>query len=68
MTQQNIGERVGLTVVHVNRVLRRLREAEIVTIEKRRVIIHSLPKLVDLALPLFDVFEKEAPEFGAVAA
>ena len=68
MTQQQIGDRVGLTVVHVNRVLRRFREEGILTIQSRRVTIGNLPELVRIAEPLFDIFERAAPEFCAKAA
>ena len=34
MTQQEIADHLGLTLVHVNRVLRRLREAGIVTVQR----------------------------------
>jgi CRP/FNR family transcriptional regulator, anaerobic regulatory protein len=68
MRQQQIGDRVGLTVVHVNRVLRRFREDGILTVQSRRVSIENLPELVRIAEPLFDVFEREAPEFNASAA
>jgi CRP/FNR family transcriptional regulator, anaerobic regulatory protein len=68
MTQQQIGDRVGLTVVHVNRVLRRLREDRILSVESRRVTVENLPELVRIAEPLFDVFEKQAPEFQPKAA
>jgi DNA-binding transcriptional regulator LsrR (DeoR family) len=49
MTQTQIGDYLGLTVVHINRVLRALRQARIVTLEKHCVTIHDLELLRSLA-------------------
>jgi hypothetical protein len=49
MTQTQIGDYLGLTVVHINRVLRALRHAQIVTLEKHCVTIHDLELLKSLA-------------------
>jgi len=49
MTQTQIGDYLGLTVVHINRVLRALRHARIVTLEKHCVTIHDLELLKSLA-------------------
>jgi CRP/FNR family transcriptional regulator len=49
MTQTQIGGYLGLTVVHINRVLRALRQARIVTLEKHCVTIHDLELLTSLA-------------------
>jgi CRP-like cAMP-binding protein len=64
MTQQEIGDHLGLTVVHVNRVLRRLREAEIVTVQRGGVKVNDVARLSRLATPLQDIYERETPEFG----
>jgi CRP-like cAMP-binding protein len=45
LTQQQIGDYLGLTVVHINRVLRRFRESGIVTARGKAVIIHDLRAL-----------------------
>ena len=69
MTQQEIADHLGLTIVHVNRVLRRLREAGIFTLKGRRMAtIDDLNRLADLAAPLQDIYERAAPEFGGRAA
>jgi CRP/FNR family transcriptional regulator len=65
MTQQEIGDYLGLTVVHVNRVLRRLREAGLVTMKGYTVKIHDTAALHRIACPLLDVFERTTPAFGA---
>jgi CRP/FNR family transcriptional regulator len=49
LTQYHIASYLGVTVVHVNRVIRALREAGIVNIEMHCVTILNLPALVDLA-------------------
>jgi CRP/FNR family transcriptional regulator, anaerobic regulatory protein len=67
MTQQEIGDYLGLTVVHVNRVLRRLREADLATVRNGTVMIHDAAALHKIARPLLDVFERTAPEFGALS-
>jgi CRP-like cAMP-binding protein len=64
MTQQEIGDYLGLTVVHVNRVLRRLREAGLATVKGGTATIHDAAGLQRIANPLQDVFERAAPEFG----
>jgi CRP/FNR family transcriptional regulator, anaerobic regulatory protein len=64
MTQQEIGDHLGLTLVHVNRVLRRLREAGIVTVQRGMVWVEEMERLANLAAPLQDIYERAAPEFG----
>jgi CRP/FNR family transcriptional regulator, anaerobic regulatory protein len=49
LTQHHIGCVLGVTVVHVNRVIRALRDADIVNIEKHHVTILDVPALAHLA-------------------
>jgi CRP/FNR family transcriptional regulator, anaerobic regulatory protein len=49
LTQQHIGSFLGVTVVHVNRVIRALSDAGIVNIEKHHVTILDVPALAHLA-------------------
>ena len=65
MTQEQIGDRTGLSLIHVNRVLRILRERGLVTISRGMVEIHDLAGLRELVLPQLDIFEREHPAFGA---
>jgi CRP-like cAMP-binding protein len=51
MTQYHIGSFLGLTAVHVNRVIGSLREAGIVNIEKHQVTILNMSKLLGLQIP-----------------
>jgi CRP/FNR family transcriptional regulator, anaerobic regulatory protein len=59
MTQQQIGDFCGLTVVHVNRVLRRLREAGLVSIRQGAAILHDIAGLRALGRAVFDIYESE---------
>jgi CRP/FNR family transcriptional regulator len=55
ITQQHIADHVGLTVVHVNRVLRRFRELDMVSVQKgRMVFLDNVAELEALARPLQD--------------
>ncbi|WP_116131538.1 Crp/Fnr family transcriptional regulator [Tropicimonas sp. IMCC34043] len=49
LTQYHLADALGLSPVHVNRVLRELRECELLTFQKGQVIIHNFEALVDLA-------------------
>ena len=65
LTQQEIGDFTGLTLVHVNRVLRRLRENGLATFGRGgRVEIHDIAGLYRVAEPMLDIFERTRPEFG----
>ena len=66
MTQEQLGDHLGLSTVHVNRVLKLLREGGVVTIRERTVRIGELTALVHLAYPLLDLHERTAPEFGGL--
>ncbi len=45
LTQQDLAEATGLTSVHVNRMLSRLRREGLVTVAQRRVTIHDVKRL-----------------------
>lgn len=49
LTQQQIGDHLGLTLVHVNRVLRSMREQRIVNVDRHVVMIRDLARLQSLA-------------------
>jgi CRP-like cAMP-binding protein len=49
LTQQQIADYLGLTVVHVNRTLRLLREEKIVVVDRHIVMIRDMPRLLRLA-------------------
>jgi CRP-like cAMP-binding protein len=49
LTQQDLGEACGLTSVHVNRTLRRLREEGLADFSRGKVTIMDLPRLSRVA-------------------
>ena len=49
ISQYLIADALGLTAIHVNRVLRALREAGVVTLRKDRVTIHDRARLAEIA-------------------
>ena len=49
LTQEQLAECAGLSTVHVNRVLNRLRMSGLVTLQRQRVAILDLPRLTALA-------------------
>jgi CRP/FNR family transcriptional regulator len=65
LTQEQIADHLGLTLVHVNRTLRRLREEKIVLVDRQVVIIQDLERLRDLAQGLPQ--SAELPETTAAA-
>lgn len=62
MSQQQVAEHLGITVVHVNRVLRSFREREVVTIRGREVVIHALAELRRIAAPMLDEYDRLASD------
>jgi CRP-like cAMP-binding protein len=63
--QQDLADYVGLTIVHVNRTLRSLREQGALETRMGGIIVRDLALLNRHAAPMLDVFERETPEFGA---
>ncbi|GJD50850.1 hypothetical protein OPKNFCMD_3598 [Methylobacterium crusticola] len=63
MTQEQMGDHLGISNVHVNRVLRTFRVDGIATMRGRRVTILDLDALVRIAGPLLDAHERSKPEF-----
>ena len=56
LTQQQIADHVGLTTVHVNRVLRRFRQLEMVSIRRSEVVfLENVGALEELARPVQDL-------------
>jgi CRP-like cAMP-binding protein len=68
MTQQQLGDYLGLTTVHVNRVLKRLREAGLLSIRRQTVTIEDVAALERMAWPVQDVFERTRPGFSGPEA
>jgi CRP-like cAMP-binding protein len=49
LTQYHLADTLGLSAVHVNRVLRQLRESGLVTFRDSHVTFHDYGRLVELA-------------------
>lgn len=49
LNQYVLADALGLTAIHVNRVLRQLRERGLITVKDQQVIIHDLNALRELA-------------------
>jgi len=64
LTQEQLADHLGLTLVHVNRTLRRLREEKIVLVDRQVVIIHDIGRLCELAQGLPQ--SAELPEAAAL--
>jgi hypothetical protein len=64
MNQEQIVDHLGLTIAHVNRVLRRLSESGAATLQHRIVNLTEMA-LSQLAAP-FRTSSKESPKFGGV--
>jgi CRP/FNR family transcriptional regulator, anaerobic regulatory protein len=64
LTQSQLADHLGLTAVHVNRVLKAFREAGIVTVREGCVDITDLDRLTQRAAPLLDVYERSRSAYG----
>ena len=64
LTQEQIADHLGLTLVHVNRTLRRLREEKILFLDRHVVIISDIDRARDLAegLPQAVALPSPAPQ------
>lgn len=60
LNQTQLADHLGITPVHVNRVLRVFRERGLVTVRGREVTIHSLSELKSIAEPLLDEYERHS--------
>ena len=63
LKQGQLGDYLGLTAAHINRVLRTLREDGVVTVRDGLVTIHSLELLAQRAYPLLDAHERNSPAY-----
>jgi CRP/FNR family transcriptional regulator, anaerobic regulatory protein len=63
LTQNQLAAHLGLTAVHVNRVLKVFRNQGVVTVRDGKVTIGSLEQLAERAYPLLDVHERAVAEY-----
>lgn len=61
LTQYHLADALGLSAVHVNRVLRHLREEKLVTFQKGRVVFDDLDRLKALAAFDTSYLDQEGP-------
>jgi CRP/FNR family transcriptional regulator len=61
LTQAQLADHLGITAIHVNRVLRAFRENGIVTVRDGDATILDLPRLSAIAEPLLDIYERSSP-------
>lgn len=61
LTQYHLADALGLSAVHVNRVLRHLREEGLVTFQKGRISFSDFDALVELAAFDTDYLDQEGP-------
>jgi CRP/FNR family transcriptional regulator, anaerobic regulatory protein len=67
LTQVQLADHLGITAIHVNRVLRGFRENDIVVVRDGTVSIRDLDGLMRIAGPLLDPYERTTPEYRGVA-
>ncbi len=61
MTQEQMGNLLGITTVHVNRVLKRLREEKTAVIRGGVAQLLNITALKQMAAPIQDPFERDEP-------
>jgi len=64
LTQVQVGEQLGITPVHTNRVVKSFRERGIVAFRNGEAIIQNFPELWRIAEPLMDAYERTAAHYG----
>lgn len=68
MTQSQLGDCLGLSAVHIHRVLKAIRDNEIATLRNQRVVIHDLDAPGRVADPLRDFYARTNPAYGGDAS
>jgi CRP/FNR family transcriptional regulator, anaerobic regulatory protein len=64
LTQVQLADHLGITSVHVNRVLKSLRDRGIASVRDGQVFIENLHELTRIAFPLLDAYERSAPQYN----
>lgn len=68
LTQVQLADYLGITPVHVNRVLKIFRENGIVMVRDGEVAIYDLEKLAQAACPLLDTYERNTEAYVGTTA
>ena len=66
LTQTQLADHLGITPVHVNRILKGFRENGIANVRDGEVLILNLEELTRRAYPLLDAYERKTPEYVGV--
>ena len=66
LTQGELADHLGITAVHVNRVLKEFRDSGIMTVRDGHVSIQNLERLAQRAAPLLDVYERTDPAYAGL--
>ena len=61
LSQYHLADAMGLSAVHVNRVLRELREEGLLTLQKGRVVYDDYDALVEFANYCYSYLDEEGP-------
>jgi len=64
LTQVQVGEQLGITPVHTNRVIKSFRERGIAAFRSGEVTIQNFAELRRIADPLMDSYERSAAQYG----
>jgi len=64
LTQVQVGEQLGITPVHTNRVVKSFRERGIAALRNGEVSIQNFAELRRIAEPLMDEYERSAAQYG----
>jgi DNA-binding transcriptional regulator LsrR (DeoR family) len=63
LTQAELADHLGITAVHVSRVLKDFRDSGMVTVRDGRVTISNLDMLAQRASALLDTYERVNPAY-----
>lgn len=64
ITQEQLADHLGITSVHVSRVLKVFRDAGVIELKSKLLTIRDPEALSDIARPLQDVYERTTPAFS----
>jgi len=64
LTQVQLADHLGITAIHLNRVLRIFRENGILAVRDGEVSVTDLKSLAQVAAPILDPYERQRPEYG----
>jgi CRP/FNR family transcriptional regulator len=63
LTQVQLADHLGITAIHVNRVLRVFRESGLTQVRDGEVSILDLERLAAIARPLLDPYQRSSPHY-----